>query len=543
MLISNLRVTYRLVILTLLSVGFLTLVIVLSLYNQRSSLLEERTTQLVNLVDSSYTILQTLNQQVEQGKLNLNEAQKQARDIIHQMRFGDNEYFYALNPQGVTMLHGGNPALVGVDLSQKSLPDGRFIFKMMGEVTSKGKNAVEFFEYDYPRPGGEEAFRKLGYVKGFAPWNWSFGAGIYLDNLHAEFMSDVKQMLLILVASLLALGLVSIPIARSIIRPLQHIGQVMDEAAKGNLSLRTSLKSRDELGALSRRIDTMLSRFSELISHLASSSGQLHTSSAQLSATAEQASTALQRQSEETDQLSTAMHEMTATVQEVAHAAAETSNAIDKVDRDAADGNKNVVTTITQIQQLAAEIVEAAGVIRELENSTDEISRVLGEIQGISEQTNLLALNAAIEAARAGESGRGFAVVADEVRQLALRTQNSTEEIGKMNELLSKAAQRAVSVMESSRITAEKSVVSANHAGSELEKIVESMDGVRQMGIQVATATEEQSQVSEEMSRSLVSIAEVSEHTHEAAYAVATSSEELSRLAANLQEEINKFRT
>lgn len=543
MVIPNLRVTHRLAIIILLSVAFLTLVIALSLFNQRSAMFEERKSQLVSLIDSSHSILQALNKKVVKGEMTLTQAQEQARWIIHQMRFGDNEYFYALNAQGVTMLHGGNPALVGVDLSKKSLPDGRFIFKMMGEVTSKGENAAEFFEYDYPRPGGETAFLKLGYVKGFAPWNWSLGAGIYLDNLQADFRKNMQQMGLLLVISLSVLALIAIPIARSIICPLQHIGQIMDEAANGNLSLRTSLTSRDELGALSRRIDTMLSQFSKLISHLTITSGHLYTSSDQLAASAEQAGVALQHQTEETNQLSTAMNQMTATVYEVAKSATETANAINQVDRDAEDGNKNVVITITKIQQLATEINEAAKVIRDLETSTDEINRVLEEIQGISEQTNLLALNAAIEAARAGESGRGFAVVADEVRQLALRTRHSTEEISRMNESLSKAAQRAVGVMEQSRKTAEESVTSANQAGSELEKIVNSLDYVRQMGIQVATATKQQSHVAETMNTNLESIAEVSQHTHQAADAVAVSSGALSRLATSLQQAISQFKT
>lgn len=543
MFFSNLHIRARLALLIIIAAVSLVVVIFISLVDLRHSMLAERHNQLIQLVDSGHGLLSALHQQVESGNLTLQQAQHQARELMHQMRFGDGEYYFVLDPNTVTQLHGGNPKLVGDNLSNVTTADGVPVFRLMGQVAAQGTDAARFFSYHFPRAGGSEPLPKESYVRSFAPWSWALGAGMYIDDLQADFRSDLIRMLLLLLASLVILFLVAIPVARSITRPLEQIGTAMDRAAAGDLSSRTALQSKDELGVLSHRIDDMLAGFSDLVHHLASSSDQLHSAAEQLSASAAQSSEALARQSEETDQLSAAMNQMVATVQEVARTATDTASAIDQVDHDAEDGNKDVSQTIDKIRQLAAEVEEAAQVIAELEKNTDDISRVLAEIQGISEQTNLLALNAAIEAARAGESGRGFAVVADEVRQLAQRTQKSTEEIRNMNESLGKAAQRAVEVMERSRTTAEESVQSAQHAGKELERIVQRMDQVRDMGIQVATATEEQSQVSDEMNSSLVSIAEVSEQTRDAAHTVAVNSEQLSRLAADLRQQISRYRT
>lgn len=542
MSIRNISVRAKLWLLVLIASLILAVQVFLSLLDMRESLQQERRNQLHALLDSAEGLLQAQQARVQSGQATLETAQADARQMLESMRYNGDDYFFVLDGQARVVAHGANPGLAGQSLRSKTTADGQPIFAQMADLLGTGTDVHEL-RYRWPLPGSSEPETKITLAKPFESWGWVVGTGVYINDLDEAFRNELVYMIGVLLGSLAVLAALALPLSRSIIAPLERISEVMKQVAAGDLKIRTELNTGDELGKVGRRIDETLGVFQDLVHQIASSASQVSASAEGLARSAEETSVALDSQAQEAELLSTAMNEMAASVHEVARSAGETASAIEMADHEADEGHHDVDDTVQRIQALAREVEQAAEVIQALEGDTVQIGQVLGEIQAISEQTNLLALNAAIEAARAGESGRGFAVVADEVRQLAQRTQGSTEEIRSMNERLRNAAQKGVEVMERSRQRADDSVQTAMHAGKELVRIVEQMARVRDMGVQVAAAAEEQSQVSEEMNANLMRITQASESTVAAANTVAASGEELQQLAVGLQEQINRFRT
>lgn len=542
MFFAHLSVRRKLTVLILVSVALLGWMSVMSWLDMHASLYKEREQQLSQLVDGVESLLQAQQQQVVSGVLDADQARQNARELIETLSFGEDGYYFVIDQGAKMVAHGGNPSLSGRVMAESLSSDGLPIFRTLADLVGSGQKSL-FIEYDWPRAGSPLPETKLTYARVFEPWGWVVASGVYLQDVNSALLDDAILIGAQLLAALVILGLGAWLIARSICHPLDRVRAVIVKMSEGDLSERTGLKSRDELGQVGRQVDKTLDTFQTLIQHIAAGSTQLTGSAGELAGSAEKTSQALDRQMQEAEMLSSAMNEMAASIHEIARSAGDTANAIDCADHEADEGSGDVNETVQRIQSLAQEVEQASAVIRELESDTEQISEVLGQIEAISEQTNLLALNAAIEAARAGESGRGFAVVADEVRQLAQRTRASTEEIRDMNERLSNAAKRAVEVMERSRRRADESVSKALQAGEELTRIVADMNAIRDMGIQVAAATEEQSQVSEEMNNNLVSITRASEASVAAASTVAASSEQLKGLASDLQQQISRFRT
>jgi methyl-accepting chemotaxis protein len=540
MFFKNLSVRAKLWLLVFVAALMLLVMTSMAVLDMRQSMQEERKAQLSALLDSSLGMLASFQARVEAGELSRDEAIGQARSLLESMHYAGREYFFVLNSKAEVVVHGGDPSQVGRSVKAVKSPDGVPVFAQMAGMIG-GNTRVGEFSYLWPRPGSEGLYPKLTLAKPFNPWGWVLATGVYVDDLQAAFIQDLIRLGVQMLVALMVLVLCTIPIGRAITVPLDTINDVMRRAAEGDLRARAGLTSHDELGKVGARIDETLGVFQELVHQIAGSSTQLAASAEELARSAEETSAALDLQAQEAEQLSTAMNEMAASVHEVARSAGETASAIENVDHEADQGNHDVENTVERIQALAREIDEAADVIQALDDDMVQVGQVLGQIEAISEQTNLLALNAAIEAARAGESGRGFAVVADEIRQLAQRTQGSTEEIHTMNDRLRAAAQRAVEVMGRAKERAEASVATAQHTGKELIRIVEQMARIRDMGVQVAAAAEEQSQVSEEMNANLLRITQASESTVAAANTVAANGEQLQQLSRTLQQQIDRF--
>ncbi|WP_439862301.1 methyl-accepting chemotaxis protein [Pseudomonas sp. MBLB4136] len=249
------------------------------------------------------------------------------------------------------------------------------------------------------------------------------------------------------------------------------------------------------------------------------------------------------RQRESVDMVSTAFHEMVATANEVARSCSQAADSADSGQRQAHEGQLQIDAAVHSVEQLSRELSQSAAAMQQLEQDNNNIQSILGTIRSIAEQTNLLALNAAIEAARAGEQGRGFAVVADEVRALAKRTADSTSEIDGLLSGLAQRTREMAKQMHASLEVSQRTVASINEASSSFGLIRESVDVIRDMNAQIATAAEEQHQVAEDINRHITRIHGDAQLVAGLAESARSDSQNLSSLSEELNSLVHRFRT
>ncbi|WP_313107077.1 methyl-accepting chemotaxis protein [Stutzerimonas nitrititolerans] len=369
---------------------------------------------------------------------------------------------------------------------------------------------------------------------------------VAMDRSHyADALADMRNTALIVAGIAIALGLlVAALVARGIVRPIRVAVDAMRDiaAGEGDLTRRLEERGRNEVAELGQAFNQFAEKVRRLVSEVAGSTSQVAAAAEGMSAITDEFNRDVAQQRHEIEQVATAMNEMTATVQDVARNAAQAAASAQAADREAQQGQQVVHETVSSIESVSVEVEHTARAIQRLEADSQSISAVLEVIRGVAEQTNLLALNAAIEAARAGEQGRGFAVVADEVRTLASRTQQSTLEIQQVIEQLQSGARNAAEVMHRGRAQVDSSVLQAQQAGSSLTSITSAVASISDMNIQIASAAEQQSAVSDEISQNVVNINQVADRVTEAAGQTAQASSQLAHLAAGLQSLVGQFK-
>ena len=348
-------------------------------------------------------------------------------------------------------------------------------------------------------------------------------------------------MLLMVVAIIIAFVAYLLFIQRGVIIPANQLVEAMAKLAEGDFSRPIVTGNTDELGKIAHSAEVIRQSLRSSIEDVSHSSAQMAQAVNDLTDIIDITRNGVLQQQHETDQVATAINQMTATVQEVAHNATSAADAATSADREAQNGRNVVSNTIDGIETLAQKIEQAAVTIDQLQQESNSIGTVLDVIRGISEQTNLLALNAAIEAARAGEAGRGFAVVADEVRALASRTQQSTQEIQEMIERLQAGAENAVQVMQASKNSADATATQATETGAALDNITSAVSQINDMNAQIASASEQQSSVAEEINRNIVAISEIADHSAEGAKRINEANDKLNQAALHLKQLVQRF--
>ncbi len=357
--------------------------------------------------------------------------------------------------------------------------------------------------------------------------------------LSSLLMTQLGMALLVLVGSILAISwLVSM-----LLGPLSKVSQALARIADGNgdLTQRIKIDANDEVGQLANSFNRFVGSQHQLIGNIRQLANELNADAERSLVTNQAAVDELQRQQQEVTMVATAVTEMASATMEIAGNAENTAAAAQQSAQSSEQGKMLVNKTRQSINGLAEEVGQATEVIGELSRHAQAITSILSTIQGIAEQTNLLALNAAIEAARAGEQGRGFAVVADEVRVLSRRTQDSTQQIQSTIETLQQTTARAVSLMQTSQGLADNSVQDADQAVRALEEITSAISLISDMAGQIATAAEEQTQVTGEITQNTTAIKDVSDEITAAAMRDLDQAQSLKGRAADLNQQVSTF--
>ena len=330
-------------------------------------------------------------------------------------------------------------------------------------------------------------------------------------------------------------------LTNSITKPIANALSAAEEIAEGNLTRPIHVDGDDEAGRLLLAMSKMQEKLRDTLQRISGSATQLASAAEELNSVTDESARGLTQQNNEIEQAATAVNEMTSAVEEVARNAVSTSEASKNATTSAGDGRDLVQETVSAIERMSADVQSTATLIGDLANESRDIGKVLDVIRGLADQTNLLALNAAIEAARAGEAGRGFAVVADEVRALAHRTQQSTSEIERMIGSIQSGTEHAVNSMRNSTERAESTLNIARGAGLSLDTINSAIVEINERNLVIASAAEEQAQVAREVDRNLVNIRDLSVQSATGANQTSAASNELSRLALDLNNMVGRF--
>ncbi|EOX3948489.1 methyl-accepting chemotaxis protein [Vibrio alginolyticus] len=327
-----------------------------------------------------------------------------------------------------------------------------------------------------------------------------------------------------------------------IVTPIQKLQEVMRQLAMGNLSVRADVDGDNEISKLSKDVNQTAEQLYNTVDQLTRISEEVASASTELAAVMTQAEANAQQELAEIEQVASAVNELASTANNVSDNATSADATAREADGLAQSGLAIFQESAEASAQMSQALNDAAQVVLRLKEQSVQINDVIEVIRGVSEQTNLLALNAAIEAARAGESGRGFAVVADEVRMLAARTQDSTQEIQTIIEELQAQSGLANDSMQVSLDMLSRNNELTQQANEALVGITESVANINDSNTQVATAAEEQSQVTQDINRNVVNMSELVNQNVAGISQSASASTELSLLAEKQKEQLSFFK-
>ena len=514
-----------------------------TLANDKQQMMTDRQEKIRNLVEVAHATIAHFEKQARDGRMPVDDAKKAAMNAVREMRYDKTEYFWINDFSPTTLMHPVRPELEGKAMNEVKDPTGKVLFVEFVKVVKA--SGAGYVDYLWPKPGSNAPVPKISYVKGFEPWGWIVGTGIYIDDVDALFRQQATKFLIwgIGIGGFIAFAL--FVVGRNIVNTLggdpQYAAEITKRIAAGDLTTDVRCAPGDTTSLLAG-MKEMQETLRAMIKEIVAGAERLASASDQLLHASEEVAMRSRQQSESASAMAAAVEEMTVSIDQVSHNAGEAHGISQEAGNVSEQGTAIIQNAAVEMRKIADAVQSSSLIIEELGQQSDQITSIVNTIKEIADQTNLLALNAAIEAARAGEQGRGFAVVADEVRKLAERTSMSTTEIAGMVEKIQNGTRNAVSSMQTGVTQADKGVALANEAGQSIVSIRDGALRVVDVVNDISSSIREQSAASSDIAKNIERIAQMSEESAQAVQQTTDAARHLQELSAALHASVSRFK-